>query len=130
MSQHRGQLQADIIRLAGRSLVQSKEVVREAQLVVDLDQQVRQPDGRHLAGQPAFQAMQLGFGVRGQALGGVHRKAPAPISINKYLFKFFIFNINLSLTFSLKQFAAVEASKLDQLVVNCHIPDQKSPEKG
>ena len=44
------------------------EVVREAQVVVDLDQQVRQPDGGHVTGQPAFQAMQPGFRVRGQAL--------------------------------------------------------------
>ena len=49
-------------------LVGSQEVGREAQVVVDLDQQVRQPDGGHVTGQPAFQAMQPGFRVRGQAL--------------------------------------------------------------
>ena len=38
MSQHRGQLQADAVRFAVRSLVRRKEVVREAQVVVDLDQ--------------------------------------------------------------------------------------------
>ena len=68
MSQHRGQLQADAVRLAVRSLVRRKEVVREAQVVVDLNQQIRQPDGGHVTGQPAFQAMQPGFRVRGQAL--------------------------------------------------------------
>ena len=54
-------------------------MVRETQLVVDLDQQVRQPDGRHVTGQPAFQAMQLGFRVFGQALWGVCGKVPPTV---------------------------------------------------
>ena len=77
VGQHDGQERAHVFRVTPAALGRGHEVVGEAQVVIDLDEQVREPDRAHVLGQPSLQVVQpcLRRGV--QRLGGIRGQVPA-----------------------------------------------------
>ena len=75
--QHDGQERAHVLRVTPPALGGGHEVVGEAQVVIDLDEQVREPDRAHLLGQPFPQVAQPRLRRGVQRLGGVLGQVPA-----------------------------------------------------
>lgn len=77
MSQHGGEKETDLLRVAAAPLRQGQKGVGKAQVVIDLDEQVRQTNGAHVRGQPVFQVVQPRLRLSIQLLGDVGGEVPA-----------------------------------------------------
>ena len=69
--EHDSQKQAHVLGVTSSALSGGQEVVGEAQVVVDLDEQVWQPGRAHSLGQPSFQAVEPCLRLGVQLLGSV-----------------------------------------------------------
>jgi hypothetical protein len=78
MRQHDGQERTDVLCITHPALGGRYEVVGEAQIVIDLDEQVGEPDRAHLLGQPFPQLAQPRLGCGVQGLGSILGQVPAP----------------------------------------------------
>lgn len=68
---------AHVFGIPSSSLGRREEVIGEAQVVIDLDEQVRKPARARLPGQPSFQVAQPCLRRFVQRLGGVGGQAPS-----------------------------------------------------
>ena len=71
VGQHDGQERAHVFRVTPAALSRRHEVIGEAEVVIDLDEQIREPDSAHLLGQPSSQVVQPGLRRRVQRFSGV-----------------------------------------------------------
>ena len=82
MSQHDGQERADVLRVTPAALGGRYEVVGETEVVIDLDEQVREADRPHLFGQPFPEVAEPRLHRGVQRLGGVLGQVPGNAKTN------------------------------------------------